>query len=520
MTATARATISLAVLTATCLVLLLTGANVAHLQLARALARSREIRTRMALGAGRARVALQLVTEALVLAACGGALGMAMVYALIDPLMTVAEMPAPEMWTPDIKVFAYCIAASLAMLIVFSLLPSLRLTRVSLAHGAGQAATPTRRPRFNLVLLTAQIALSMALLTGASLLSRAFVRATSGNVGYPLSGITTAAVRPNAPPMNRVVDVSLLKQALDQATANSLLPPAALVEQLPFASFDTVQAHRSGAGSDGVRALEVVQMSASGFAVFGIPLAAGRVYADRPDAAEVVINETAARLLWPDESSLGEMLRVEATSYTIVGVARDVYYTSHEVIGPVLHLPISTGANPTIVVRAEGPAVAARLNAILTGLNPRGTVVVRSLTERLEARLHDGKAAAKTAWAGGLLALALATFGAFGIFAYVVEERRREIGIRVALGAQKAQILTALLRTSGLAVIAGLTLGLLLSLSVGPLLEQVLLGLSPFDPIAFGIVALVLSGAGFLATFIPARRALSIDPAVILKLDT
>jgi hypothetical protein len=163
------------------------------------------------------------------------------------------------------------------------------------------------------------------------------------------------------------------------------------------------------------------------------------------------------------------------------------------------------------------PAVRAQLQAILTGLDPRATILVRSVSEWLAYRHRDEAAAAKAAWAGGLLALALATFGVFGIFAYVVEARRSEIGIRMALGAQKSQVLGALWRTTSHALLAGLILGLLLSLCVGPLLSQVLMGLSPFDPVAFATVAIILSAAGGLATFIPARRALSLAPAVILK---
>jgi putative ABC transport system permease protein len=518
-----RLAIPLLVLVATLIVLLLTGANIAHLQLARAMARAREIRTRMALGAGRARVARQLLTEALLLSVCAGVLGMTMVYALLDTLMAVAEMPMPEVWTPDIKVFAYCVGVSLSMSIVFSLLPALRSTRISLLHGTGQAATPPGRLRFNLMLLTFQIALSTSLLTGASLLSRAFVRATTGDVGYSLSGLTTATFLPGRSDRSAAevpANVPALRQALEQASAQSGLPHSALVEQLPFSFFDSVQARRLGDDPREARGLDLVRMSASAFEVIGIPLTAGRPYADAEGGTEAVVNETAARLLWRGEPALGKTLLVTGTSYTVVGVTRDVYYTSHETITPMLHLPVAAGRNPNVVVRAEGPAVTAQLNAILTGVDRRATVSVRTLSERLASRLRDGKAAARAAWAGGLLALALATFGVFGVFAYVVEERRREIGIRLALGAQKRQVLTALLRTARRAVLGGLTLGLLLSLCVGPLLEQVLLGLSPFDPIAFGIVAVILAAAGVLATFIPAQRALSVAPAVILKQDS
>jgi predicted permease len=473
----------------------------------------------MALGAGRARVARQLLTEALLLSAVAGVLGMTMVYVVLDTLMAVAEMPMPEVWTPDITVFAYCVGVSLAMSIVFSLVPALRSTRVSLAHGAGKAATPAGRPRFNLALLAMQIALSTALLVGASLLSRAFTRATTGDVGYALSGLTAATFVPMGSRGDAAADVPALRSALEQASVQSNLPQAALVQELPFSSFDTVRVRRPGDSPNDIRSLEIVRMSASAFPVIGIPLTAGRLYADRADATEAVVNETAARLLWPGDSALGKAMLVGAESHTVVGVARDVFYTSYETIGPVLHLPVAANASPNVLVRAEGPAITAQLQAILTALDPRATILVRSVSERLAYRHRDEKAAARAAWTGGLLALALATFGVFGIFAYVVEERRSEIGIRLALGAQKGQVLRALLRTAGGALVAGLTMGLLLSLCVGPLLNQVLMGLSPFDPVAFGTVAIILSGAGVLATFIPARRALAVEPAVILKQD-
>jgi putative ABC transport system permease protein len=517
-----KVAISLSVIAATMLVLLLTGANIAHLQLARSMSRAREIRTRMALGAGRARVARQLLTEALVLSLVGGVLGLAMVYALLDTLMAIAEMPMPEIWTPDINVFAYCVGVSLAMSIVFSLLPALRSTRVSLVHGAGLAATPATRPRFNLALLSMQIALSTALIAGASLLSRAFIHATTGNVGFPLSGVTTAMLVPADGARWPEATASALRHALEQASSSSAqaLPPAALVEDLPFASFDVVQVRRPGDDPREARNIEEARMSASAFAVIGIPLTAGRPYADRSDGSEAVINETAARLLWRGESALGKTLVAGGKSYTIVGISRDVHYTSHESITPVLHLPVSVSGSPSIVVRAEGPAITARLESLLTAIDPKGKPVVRTLSDRLASRLRDGKAAAQAAWAGGLLALALATFGVFGMFAFVVEERRREIGIRLALGAQKRQLLSGLLRVASRAILAGLLVGLLLSLGVGPLLEQVLLGLSPFDPVSFAAVALILSIAGLLATVIPARRALSVEPAVILKEDS
>jgi ABC-type antimicrobial peptide transport system permease subunit len=173
-----------------------------------------------------------------------------------------------------------------------------------------------------------------------------------------------------------------------------------------------------------------------------------------------------------------------------------------------------------LVVRAEGPAITDQIKAVIKGVEPGASVVTRTLGEHLAADMRDERAGATAAWAGSALALTLATFGVFGVFAHVVESRRREIGIRLALGARKGEIIRSLFRTARLAVTCGLSIGLLLSLATGPLLEEYLFGLSPFDPVAFGTVAAILAIAGFMATFIPARRALQVDPATTLRADS
>jgi hypothetical protein len=180
-------------------------------------------------------------------------------------------------------------------------------------------------------------------------------------------------------------------------------------------------------------------------------------------------------------------------------------------------MPVSAASPPAIL--RGGPADIERLKAAITGVDPQAAILIRGVPEIIASRLGDSRFAARGAWAGGLLALALATFGVFGVFAFAVEQRRREIGIRVALGASHTQVLAAMFRAARTAVLAGLGAGLVLSLGVGPLIEQALFGLSPFDPMAFALVGALLAAAGFAATFIPARRALSIDPAVILKND-
>lgn len=518
-TGTLRAAITLSVVVATGLVLLLTGANIAHLQLARAIARGREIRTRMALGAGRGRVVRQLITEAVLLTTVAGVLAMAVVYALLDTLMRISELPMPDIWTPNLLVYAYCVVVAFAMSMTFSLLPALRSTRVSLSQAAGATAT-TSRLRFNMVLLTAQIALSTSLLTGAALLTRAFIQATRGDAGFVIDGLTIATYEPSAPAAKSGEGARAFRLALEDALAKSGLPPTAFIDTLPFASVLTAQVKRE-AGDQQAHSVDLAPMSASAFAVFGIPLVEGRPYSNQETSLEAVVNERASRRIWPGESPIGKTLIHGKRVYTVVGVSRDVHFVSRDTIRPMLHVGTAK-AHPGILVRSSEPAAADRLKAVVTGVDREARFTVRTLSETIAARLGDEKAGAQAAWAGGMLALALATFGVFGVFAFVVEERRREIGIRVALGAQRREVIATMFRPARVAVSTGLALGLILSLSVGPSLGGLgirLYGLSPFDPVTFLIVAVILTSAAVAATFIPARRALGVNPAVILKED-
>ena len=515
-----RLAVPLMILAITGIVLLLTGANIAHLQLARMIARTREIRTRLALGAGRGRVARQLVTESLLLSIVAGVCALGIVYAVLDPLMQLAEMPARDIWAPNATVFAYCAAVSLLMSVAFSLLPALRSTRVSLAQGAGLAATPSGRMRVNLVLLSTQIALSTSLLTGASLLSRAIEHATTGDIGFPIDGLTIAVFAPSGTPEERQATAGARLQALELALASSSLPRAAFMSTIPLSSYATIQVRQPEDSSQSAMKFDLFPMSGSAFGVLGVPLVEGRPHDDRPDAGEVVINQRAARLLWPGDSAVGKRLLGPAATYLVVGVSKDAHFVTRDAVRPTMHVAYRPGPFPPVtVIRAAGPAVIDQVKAVIKSVDPGTSVVARTLSEQLAADLRDSQAGARAAWAGSVLALALATFGVFGVFAHVVEARRREIGIRLALGAGKAQILRSLFRTTRLAVLAGLSAGLLLSLATGPMLGQLLYGLSPFDPIAFGVVAGILTIAGFVATFIPARRALSVDPVTTLRAD-
>jgi putative ABC transport system permease protein len=510
------------VVLATALVLLLTGANIAHLQLARAMARAKETRTRLALGAGRGRVVRQLVTESILLTLVAGSFAMVLVFALLGTLMRISELPMPEVWTPNLTVYGYSVLAALAMSLTFGLLPALRSTRVSLAHAVGQSSTPVRL-RFNLALLTTQIALSASLLTGGALINRALTQAIRGNAGFPIDGLMVVTYEP-APAMSATRESArAFRLAVEHAANNSGLGPVGLLDIVPYMREGMLSGKvRTGDAPAAEHTLDLAPMSASAFNVLGIQMSQGRAFAEGSES-EAVINDSAARRLWPEGGAVGRTVTYGTRTFTVVGVTRDVYYTTRDAIRPMLHIPAGvTRRFPAIVVRADTRIAADRLTSLLNRLDPEAIVYAKSLSERIATRLGDEQAGAQAAWAGGLLALALATFGVFGVFAFVVEERRSEIGIRVALGAQRRDVLRALFRPARIAVLAGLSLGLVLSLMAGPILVSMrinLFGLSPFDPIAFGTVGVILGAAALIATFIPVRRALAVDPAVILKED-
>ena len=521
MPASFRAAIAGLMVVATAFLLLLTGANIAHLQLARAMARARETRTRLALGAGRGRVVRQLVTESVLLTLVAGGLAMVLVFALLDTLMRVSEMPMREVWTPNLTVYAYCVLVSLAMSLVFGLLPSLRSTRVSLSHGIGQSTTPVRL-RFNLALLTTQIALSASLLTGAALLNRALTEATRGDAGFPLDGLRIVTYSPNESVQQNSDAARAMRSAVEDAATKAGLGPIGLIDIVPFGAVATGKVRTADAPNT-EHTLYVAPLSKSAIEVFGIPLTRGRICTPASTDLEALINETTARQLWPDRDPIGRTLTYSNRAYTVVGVTRDAQFTSRMVVRPMLHIPAGSLTRfPALVMRTTAQDAGARMTALVRQLDPTASVNASTLADRIATRMGDEQMGAQAAWAGGLLALALATFGVFGVFAFVVEERRQEIGIRVALGAQQRDVLRAMFRPARIAVLAGLGIGLLLSLSAGPILQGMriwLFGISPFDPISFGTSGLILAVAALIATFIPARRALAVNPAVILKDD-
>lgn len=500
------------------LVLLLVSANVGNLILARGLGRKREIAVRLAVGASRGRITRQLVTEALLLSLAASLAGTGIAWAaLLTFLAAQSTLQDTSLLTPNLVVSGVAVALATLTTVIAGLLPSLRLTRTSVAavasarqpgsHGAGRLRT---------MLLAAQLAASMVLLVGAGLMTRAVGHALLFDPGFAIHDVQVFTFSLNDATTDR-------RAAFDRALRSTLGSGSLPHAFTQFTAITDSGIMGPARVTDGDRSRTVLNrpVSSAYFSVTGIPLVRGRTPSTVDDADEVVINESAARSLWPEADSLGRQVvwgRGEHEKrYTVVGIARDVPVRSLTTTEPVLYTPWREGG--LLLVREPAAAVIDRVRTIALGIDPGVIVSARPLAVDIRVALSDLSLGSRFAWAIGGLALVLATVGAFGVFAYMVEERRREIGVRMALGATSANVVRTVVGGARWPLVFGLGGGVILSMIAAHLLRGTLYGLSPFDPITYIGIASILTVAALIATWIPARRATRIDPAVTLRGD-
>jgi predicted permease len=507
------------------LVQLLACANVGNLLLARALARRREIAVRLSLGAGRIRVVRQLLTEAAMLIVVAAGLGLAM--ALGVPYIVFAFVPdfeqRPEFFGPGIATFTVLVAMAAVCTLVAGLAPALRATSGGLSaiagnrHGQAPGGVRLRR-----ILLVAQMAFATVLLSGAGLLTRGLAHAMTVEPGFPIAEFQEVTIDLPGAGNQRARRRAFYKELFAQTRAADW-PPVALTDIRPIedSRFSLFVQQPS---SSGVRFLTVRSrpVSANYFDVLGVPLLAGRMPAPDSDGREIVVNRLAAALLWPNEDPLGKTMATgmrteQLVMRTVVGSVRDLPTTSVVESEPVAYS--SDYSRPFFLVRSQDPGVVSRLENIAKSLEPVATVSARPLSAAIEDSLFWARIGSQIAWAIGIIGLVLATVGAFGVFAYAVEERRREVGIRMALGARAPQVIALVLRSTQTTVALGLVIGVALAGAAAPLLRKYLYGLSPYNPIAYLQVAVILAAAAALATWLPARRATRVNPAEALRAE-
>ncbi len=512
-------------------------ANLANLLLARAAARQKEMAVRQALGASRSRLIRQLLTESLVLVTLGGAAGVLLASWAIG---LIVRLPLPSdvslsMFSPavDGRVLGFAAVLSAATGLAFGLLPALQASRRSASAGlkaAGRATPASNRARA--VFLVAQVSLCIVLLVAAGLLGRSLQRALAADVGFQPRGLTLASFQLGLQRYDGPRALGFLSELRQSVAASEGVRSAAWAGLLPLAGGEWTETFTIEGAPVPSRRPEVATnvVGTDFFRSLGIPMVSGREFRDELDRGgstpSIVINESMARRYWPGENPLGRRIDIAGAPHTIVGVCRD-FRTQSLRDGPVpqAYLPLSQGTadaalgGMTLVVRGPSPGATSDLiRREAHRLDPAVAVFeISSYDERLGGQLLAQRLGSSLLGLFGLLSLALAAVGIYGVVSYAVEQRTREIGIRFALGARAADVTSLVLSQSTTPLAVGLGLGLVLGAAAGRLLRGFLYGISASDPATYIAAAALLGLSGLAAAWLPARRASRIDPVVALR---
>jgi putative ABC transport system permease protein len=532
-------------------VLLITCVNIASLLLARGSSRRREIAVRLAIGSGRWRVIRQLLTESVVLALVGGGVAMILTMWAVDLIagpVTIAspgngylQLGAFAKPTLDVTVMVFALGATFVTGIVFGLMPALEISRANLANALKEdtRSGSGRHHRVLSALVVSELALAVLLLAVAGLLIRSFAQMQDLRTGFVPDGVVAFLVAPPASRYEPADGPAIVERLL---TAVEHVPGVAAAAVNRCAPFDTRCARTTVFFPERPTPMAAAPtvgrhyVSAGYFRALGIPLRAGRGLRDddregRPPVA--VVNETAARRFWPDENPIGKRVWFgPGTGFTgaarpleIVGVVGDVKYGG--VDDPVLpdfytSYRQFTYPDTMIIVKTAQPmgSIVPALRAAVAGVDPGLPVYdVRTLDDRVDAALSRPRLAATVIGAFALSALLLAAIGVYGVMAYAVTSRRREIGIRVALGADRGDVVALVLGQGARLTAAGVAIGLAVSVAAARVIRTLLFGIAPTDPAVFGLTVMVIIGVALAAALVPARRASTIDPMTVLRTE-
>ncbi len=510
------------------IVLLIVSANVASLLLTRATARSREISIRLSIGATRGRLIRQLLTESILLSSLGGALGGLLAYWLRGLL------PFGQNAALDWRVFGFLAGVSMLTGIVFGLLPALRATRVDLAGAMKEssrsvAGAPTVLGKSLVVL---QIAMSLVLLIGAGLFLRTLDNLRRVDVGFDSRSLLLFNVNPRVNGYDLARASRLFGQLLERMGTVPGVRSVALT-RAPLLSATTFMdpAWKQGQASHApaVETMFKMDVSPAFFATMAIPVLQGRSFTDRDGPAGpkgAILNEAADRTLFPDGDALGRRIGEsfeKAGEFEVVGVVRDTKYASVREPGPpTMYRSVwqTTQRNLHVVLKTAGEpmAMSAAVRAALREIDPALPVqAFTSQSEQISQRLAQERLFAGAYAAFGALAVGLACIGLFGLISYNVARRTGEIGVRMALGAQRRAVVGMVMRESIRLVATGVVLGLGVALWAGRFVRTAVYGLSPGDPLTIGSAVAVIAVVTALAGGLPARRASNVNPIEALR---
>jgi predicted permease len=521
------------------LVLLLACTNLVNLLLARASERHREIAIRLALGAGRARVLRQLLTESVLLALLGSALGLALAYGAVE--IARFKLPVVFGFTPielqiDWRVLVFTLTLSLLTGILFGLLPALQATRPDLIPALKNESTVGgyRRSRLRNVLVVAQISLSLVLLLCAGLVLRGLQRAQQIDPGFNPEQAVEVSFDPGLQQYDRERGREFQRQVLERVRSLPGLQAAALTTHAPLTSGESggrgifIQGDEPKTATQAPIAL-TTSISTDYFRTMETRLLQGRdltVQDDAQSSPVAIVNEAFARRFWPGENPLGKRFNfTDGKWIEIVGVAQDgKYFSLAEKSQPFVYLPLAQNYESAVTLIARGsgdpnPLMAAIRNEI-NGLDGNLPLYdARTMVEHMALPLFPARVAATALGGFGALALLLAAVGIFGVMSYAVMQRTHEIGVRIALGASSKEIFKLIVGQGMKLVASGVALGLAASFSLTQLISSMLFGVSAVDPMTFGTITLLLTFVALLACYVPARRATRVEPVVALRFE-
>ncbi len=517
-------------------VLLVACANVANLLLARGSARHGELSVRAALGAGRARLVRQLVTEAMVLGLAGGVLGLGFAYWGTEALIAAkpADLPRLEQIGLDSTVVLFTLAAALVTGLIFGIVPALQATNDHLLRGlqeSGRSGGGGRRAhRMRSALVVAEMALAVILLTGSGLLIRSFIELTRVNPGFQPDGAMAVRVsfqgelyRTGDPVRRRIVEIEERLRALPGVIAvgaGSVLPLGGLGALNDFA-VEGAPPPPPNVNQE----IAVASATPDYFKAIGAPLVRGRLFTDLDHDKSprvVILNEAAVRRWFPDQDPLGQRV-LSGGPREVVGVVGDVLQRNPgQPAAPQMFVPYTqrTSATARFIVRTHGdalalaPSVREQIRALDPNLPIADVVPLDEMVARSIARPRF-YTSLLTLFAG--VALALSATGIFGVMSYTVAQQSKEIGIRIALGARTGDVLRGVVGRAVTLASIGVAAGVIIALLLGRVIRNQLFGVDVFDPITLGSVIAVLIGTAAIASLWPARRAASIDPITAFR---
>ena len=531
----AQVGLSAVVMTVVAILLLIACVNVANLFLARARDRAREMAIRLALGATRGELVRQLLVESIVVSFVAGAVGLIIAYVAIR-LANGITLPMDIDFQPSLRLspmvlgFAFGVALVTGML--FGLVPALQATSPSLVPALkGEAPSGTSRSRTSKGLVIAQMALSIVLLVCAGLFLVNLRSATSIDKGFTATRMLIADVDPSLQGYNRANTEAFYTRLITQLSAVPGVERVGMIDNVPlgFSNSDNrvdVPGYVPVANEN--LSARYASVAPDYFEAMGIPLRAGRAFTARDDSAAVrvlVVNERFASKFWPGQNAIGRTVKARGQLYTVVGVVPTgkyqrlgedpqvfMYYAQAQRFNAGMSLMIRTSGDPNAVIPALRREVAA-----LDPNMPLGNI--RSLEKHLGSSLLPARIAGVALGVFGLLGLLLASVGMYGVMAYAVSQRTREIGIRMAIGATASDVVRLIMRQGLTLVAIGTAIGLMAALAASRALASILYGSNANDPSTFALVPMVLIAVAALATFVPARRAAMVDPAVTLRAE-